>query len=457
MRRLVLSITVALGACGSDAGGGADVADTASDTTQEAITPTSPWTITLVEGERAGRQIQAAVLPNGTPIVASYIEGGAAQGLCYDDQPAGGDRVAWTLRYAEADGDGWRVEDVAAIIHLGAPRGFDLAVDGDGTPVIAALTGEPDAVARYCGANDVGLYRRGGAGEWAIDVAVATSNEAATGEPASDFGTVVGLWPALAYDADGAALVAYKDVHGGGLQGDDFTRADLEIAQSSGGGWSHTAIDWGKGAGDYNAAAFDRQGRPLVLQFNPRDDLQGSARGLWLMRSDDGGATFDSVRLFAGGVSERPSLAVDDDGGVWVAWYDGALGLPMVAHLADPELFGDVDDWDIEDVGDRVYDEGRHPSIAVSPGGTVALAYQRCGRASDGIGDCNPSRDAVVLAWRDGSQWEREIVWEEPDGLCGSYTTLVFAGEEPVVFYQCQVEAGEGFASELRAARRERL
>ncbi|PKN54957.1 MAG: hypothetical protein CVU56_23765 [Deltaproteobacteria bacterium HGW-Deltaproteobacteria-14] len=412
----------------------------------------------MVASGDAGRQLQAAVLPDGSPVVAAYADSGDPGGLCDPATPTAGERTTWALSYAAPDGAGWRVEPVADVLHLGPPRGFDLAVAPDGTPTIAALTGEPATLPPYCGANDLGLYRRGAGGAWTVEVAVAESDEAATQEPASDFGTVVGLWPALAYDPDGNALIAYRDVHGGSLQGDDFTRADLEVAWQAGGAWRHVPVDWGRGAGELNAAAFDGEGRPVLLQVNPRDDLIASERGLWVLRSSDDGATWERFRLFRGGMGERPSLAVDPtDGAVWAAWYDGALGLPYVARLADPGRFEDEAGWEISEIGDHVYDEGRYPSIAVSAAGVVGVAYQRCGRASDGIGDCDPSWDAVVFAWRDGPVWEREVVEDEPDGLCGTYAGLVFAGEAPVVFYQCQVRHGDDFVTELRAARREAL
>jgi len=451
---------LALAACGGDSGASQDDTADVPDTVQsDTVGPTSPWSVAVVARGEVGRQIQAAVTPGGTPVVAAYADGGDDAGLCDPDTPSAGERTTWTLSYAAPDGDGWRVEEVADVLHLGPPRGFDLAVAPDGTPTIAALTGEPATLPPYCGANDLGLYRRGADGSWAVEIAVAESDEAATGEPASDFGTVVGLWPALAFDPGGAPLLAYRDAHGGSLQGDDFTRADLEVAWgTAGGGWRHLAVDWGKGAGQLNAAAFDDEGRPVLIQYNPRDDLISSERGLWALRSDDDGVSWLRYRLFAGGVAERPSLAVDPTSGeVWVAWYDGELGLPYVARLADPGRFEDEAGWEVTEIGDHVYDEGRYPSVAVSPSGVVGVAYQRCGRASDGIGDCDPSRDAVVFAWRDGPVWEREVVEDEDDGLCGNYAGLVFSGEAPVVFYQCLVQRGDTFVTELRAARREAL
>jgi len=461
IRRYYLVVCVALAACG-EASSSADIAADVVETEAEVVVPRSRWTISVVMPSGAGRQLQAAVGPGGEIGVAAYADAGVPDGACGEGE-ASGVRTRWALQYASLGaGNTWSTEEVAGIVHLGATRGFDLAFDGDGTPTIAALTGEP--IPFYCGANDLGLYRRTG-GSWQGEVIVAQSNEAATGEPASDFGSVVGLWPALAYDDTGAALVLYKDVHGGGLQGDDFRRADLEAAWQGGGGWRHLPVDWGEGAGDFNQVAFDGEGRPVVIMFHPRDELTDSKRGLWVLRSADGGATWERVRVFAGGVSERPSLAIDRDATIWVAWYDGEVGLPYVAHLADTATFAESAAWVVQDVGDRVYDEGRQPSLAVSPQGIVALAYQRCGRASDGIGDCNPARDAVVLARRDGDLWEREVVQgageagdaAEDNGLCGNYIGLVFKDEAPIVFYQCQVDQGDGFMSELRAALREAL
>ncbi len=450
-------------ACGGDGGGDAPAADTSARDTgvaRDTATPPPTWTVTTVIGGDQGRQPRAAVLADGTPAVAFLSDGGAEGDLCDPAEPASGPRVVWTLSYAVApEGAAPVVEEVAAIPLLGAPRGLALAVDPAGDPVIAALTGEPSDAPPYCGANDLGLYRREAGGAWVAEAVVSDSGRAVTGEAASDYGTVVGLWPALAFDPTGAAAVLYQDVHGGGLQADDFKRADLELAWGEGAGWRHLPVDWGKGAGDYNALAFDGAGRPLALTYNPREDLTASERGLWLLRSPDGGASWERVRLHDGGTPERPSLAVDPTTGrPWVAWYHGTHGLPYVAALVDEEGFDDRGaGWLVEEVGDHVYDDGVHPSLAVSPGGVVAAAWYRCARASAGLGDCTPADDALVFAWREDGEWIREVVDEGEAGLCGLTPTLVFSGEAAVIFYPCQVLGDDGFETELRVARRRAL
>jgi len=457
--RVIVAIILALSpACGDATSTVADSADTVLTQDADTTQPRPRWTLATIGP--GGRQLRAAVSANGTIAVVHYADQSMAGDIC--SGAGSGDRSLWALRYARLASD-WVESTVTDIVHLGPPRGFAFAFgpaagdgDSDGdVPTIAALLGEP--IPFYCGAHDLGLYRLRDT-TWSSELVVAESNEAATGQAASDFGTVVGLWPALAFDASGAPLIAYKDVHGGGLQGDDFRRADLELAwrTSPTGSWRHLAVEPGLGAGDFIQAAFDSQGRVTMVYFHPRDELTDSRRGLWAIRSADGIA-WERIRLFAGGISERPSLVIDSDDVPWVAWYDGSLGLPMVARLEDDLAFSMLASWTIEDVGDRVYDEGRHPVLAVSTEGLIGLAYQRCGRASDGIGDCNPAQDAVVFAWRDGLIWEREVLEADETGLCGTYTGLAFRGERPTVFYQCLVEGDDGFMAVLKVATREAL
>jgi len=456
-----LVLAAALGSCGGDAAS-SDVQDAADARVDgEVTTPQSPWTTSNVASGSVGRQLQVAISPTGVLAVAFYGDSGEVGGACGANDTS--ERTTWTLSYAALGDGSWRTEEAAKIVHLGPPRGFDLAFAPDGSAQIAALIGEP--IPFYCGANDLGLYRRDNNGDWSGEVVVAESNEALTGEPASDFGSVVGLWPALAFGATGEPIILYKDVHGGGLQGDDFRRADLEAAYREGGGWRHVPVDWGAGAGDFNQVAVDDGGRTVVLMFHPRDELTDSKRGLWVLRSGEGGtwASSERVRVFAGGVSERPSMVVDRKGAIWVAWYDGEVGLPYVARLDEGDDFADEDAWEVRDVGDHVYDEGRQPTLAVSQDGIVALAYQRCGRASDGIGACNPTKDAIVFAWADPDDaniWEREVIADasnDDDGLCGSYIGLVFKGEAPVVFYQCQLKMGDDYDSVINSAARRPL
>ena len=235
------------GLTGCSASGDAGAADAGADT--PAVfdwggPDADPWTVEEVTQGAVGRELDLAVLPGGQPALAYFATEGFDDGPCTEiaeDPPM---RVRWPLSYAQRGADGtWVVERVDDVLLLGIPRGLDLEVSPSGAPTIATMTGTPVAQIRYCGANDVGLYTRGAAGDWPLETAVVDSGQAATGEAASDYGDVVGYWPALAFDPQGNPAVAYKDVHAGGMQSDDFRRADLELAWRRG-GWQALPCRW---------------------------------------------------------------------------------------------------------------------------------------------------------------------------------------------------------------------
>lgn len=418
------------------------------------------WTSSLVDEGGMGMGIRTAASAGGAVGAAWWSTAGRIDGTC--DELGGDqipDRVRWTLRYGAFDGDGWTVEDVAEPLLVGAPRGLALAFAPDGTPTLVAHTGGPVAQIRYCGASDVGVYRRAG-GAWSVETAVATSGEAASGLPASDYGDVVGDWPALAFTSAGDAVIAYKDVHAGGMQSDDFRRADLEVAWQEGSGWRHLPVDMGEGAGSYNALAFDGEGRPVIVFHVATDGLNASRHGVWAARSEDGGATWHEVQLHAGSSAEGPSVVYDSvTDQLLVAWYDASEGFARVGRLVDPASFDDVGaGWSLERVGDPRYDEGYRPSLAVAPDGRVAMAYHRCVKATSGLGSCDPNDDAVVFAWEDGGEWTYEVADAGGAGTCGLYPSLSFdASGRAVVVYQCAAETADGFDLRVYSAVREPL
>jgi hypothetical protein len=422
--------------------------------------PRTRWTSGLIEGGNVGVQPSVATAPDGTVAAAYFVVNGSPDATCQADDA---DAVRFELRYAtfDASTSQWTAESVGDVLLLGQPVGLDLAFEPDGTPLIATLIGEPLrpplVITAYCGAHDAGFYRRGEAG-WTTETVVASSGEAATGDAASDFGEVVGQWPGLAVAADGTAFLAYKDVHAGSIQRDDRERADLEIATRRDGQWSTEAIDFGHGAGDYTTVVITQSGAPAVAWYNPIVDSPD--RGLWVA-VERGIDEWHRMHLGPGAATRAPSMAIEPEtGALLVAWYDAERGRPMFARLDNPRRVADLEHWAIEALGDPVYDEGRHPSVAVDPvQGHVGIAYYRCTRASLGLGDCDPQHDAVVFTWFIEGAWEREIVDQGDTGPCGLDPALAFDVEGlPVVTYACtRRDASGGFELRMEWARRERL
>lgn len=458
----LLSFAALSTGCGDGGGGESD--DPVKDTTpRKPGAMTEKWRHSVIVDADAGLHLRLRYDETAQhPVLAYYETLGMNAGPC-GGSDAVPNRTEWNLVYMEEGTAGWRSETVAQTLSQSAPRGFDLRLSRDGTPAIAAITGDlidmpPNY---YCGANDLGYFERTAPGRWSEVVTVETSGEAASGEPASDAGIVVGYWPALAFDAGGSPAIAYRDVHFGGIQNDDFERADLELARG-GGGWGTEPVEVGVGAGQYTTLHFDDAGRPLIVHYNPVMQELDNRTGLWVMRSEDDGQTWQQVRLFSAPLINPMSAAFDADGRPVIAYYDPGRGLPVLATLTDEAQFESAaDGWSLETIGDSRYDEGYDPSIAFDDDGGLALSYYRCTRTDDSLGSCSAEDDALVFGYRgpDDSDFAYETVDGGEDiGECGRSTQLVFEGPgKPAIAYTCNGRDGDTLLEQIRYARRDTL
>lgn len=432
----------------------------------DAVTPTSPWTQETIATGDVGRHIRVGTIPGDMPSIVYFAtDGVVSDELCTeigDDEPPL--KISWDLSFAWLDAGTWSTELIQEVLLVGPPAGLDYKIAPDGTPSVATMIGEPVELFKWCGANDAGLLQRQAPGSWSSVTAAAESADAPSPLSGSDFGSVVGVWPGLAFDGSGNPVVAYKDTHGGGgLQSIDYKRADLELAWGSspvGGSWSYFGVDQNKGAGNYNQVVFDKQGRIVITFHNPTTNSAKSEHGLWATRSDDGGVTWERVQINEGQNLERPSVVVHPDSGeIWIAYFNVSDGLPYIARNTDPANFESLGaGWEIGPIGDNRFREGAHPSIAVSPDGRVGVAYYRCGRPTDS--SCDPGEDAVVFAWWEDGEWTYEVVDEGEAGLCGMSAALAFKSDgSAFIGYQCAVRIGSSsdFTFEVRVATRKAL
>ncbi len=454
MRATLLVCAVVLGACDDDGGDDTPVKD--AEVTMRPPRPTDDWTIEApIATDGAGLHADLAAGPGGVLGVAWFDTVPETGEACTEVGDSPPDKVFWTLRYAGRDGTAWSTEAAHRVLLLGAPLGLALAFDDEAVPHIATMTGEPLAMQKYCGANDLGLLRRRGEDDWALETVAVSSATAPAGDAASDFGEVVGPWPALAFDADGQPAVAYKDVHSGAIQGDDLTRADVAFAWQTG-GWQHEVVDFGRGAGDYSVLAFDLDGRPVLTWHTPVEHPSESRRGVWVARRGADGA-WAKVRLYEGSTVDGPDVvAHPDTGDLWVSYYEPVAKQPVIRRLAAGADLADADAWEREVVPTEGFDEGRHARRAVAPDGGLAAVWYRCAKAT--AGDCTPDDDAVVVGWRDeAGGWAREVVDAGDRGLCGTYPDLAFEADGRLrVIYQCSRARGASFEFQLETAVRRR-
>lgn len=417
----------------------------------------SKWSTEEVADGGVGLFTKLALAKDG-PVVAYYADKSRTGDPCtaiakINDKETPRNGQLWDLFFSHKVDGIWQKERVSPVLWLDAAIGLDLKISPTGTPTIVTLTGESivSDTLQYCGANDLGYFLRKGEGTWDLRTVVRNSGEAAvSGDTAisSNFGQVVGFWPALAYDSKGNAAVAYRDVHEGGLQSDDFRRADLEIALQTGYSWHAVAVDWGRSAGEYNRLVFDKKNRPVVLYHLPGDSNDFSQQGLWVARSADNGATWQKVRLFPKPVPLQPDIAVDpNDGSLYVVYYNKDSRIIYLATLVDDNAFESSDKgWTFKLFGDPLYDEGRYSSIAIDPDGRIGVAYFRCSKANEtsDVRECAVSEsNALVFAWReigrDGAWTIETIEKGESSVACGQHTSLAFDGEGAAyIAYMCQ-------------------
>ena len=433
------AMMLALGACaapsGSDAvpGGGGETG--AATTARE-----TGWSFATLDDADGGLQLQL-VAGEASAWAAWFATAPTSDGICDEIEVAPPPRERFALRAARVTIAGVEPAlDVAAPVAAVQPAGLDLAIDESGRPALAFTGGEPEG--QYCGAHDAVLASFDGEG-WVSQTAAVDSGDAASGEPASDAGFVVGHWPAVAFDPQGEPAVLYRDVHFGSLQRDDQFRADAELAWKTGGTWQREIVDLGDGGGAHGRLAFDPEGRPVAAYVIPVEKAK-SRLGVWVARLD--GGVWEHVRLHDGDVPDQIGLVVDE-GGITVAFTDTRVRSARLRQLSAGADLSDPGAWSDERVGRGPYDEGRHVSVAIDPDGAPVLAYHVCKRLTDTQTSCNLGDEALVVAAREGDGWSYEVVRSAAGGSCGRYTSLAFdrTGRAWLGF-RCSVEVADGFA-----------
>ena len=449
----------------------------------------------LVETGGVGLHARLALSPGGRLGVAYWssdgTEGEPCEDLMVDDPPL---EVRWRLQFAEwSEETGWEVDEVARPLLLGNPPGLDLDYSRGGQPMISSIAGEAIPDLRYCGGGNLSLFTPSDdpdAEEWDVEYVAEQSNQAMSGEAASDFGFVVGYWPSLAQSDRGAQMIVYQDVHGGSLQRDDLARADLEVAikTSPNGAWSYEVIDLAEGAGIFNQALITPQGDQLALYYISFDAQQAerARQGLWLARRN-GDGMWERGLVFGGPTRGQPSL-IPFGNGVAVAYYDPQSRRPVIAVLDDLSRVADSGAWRRVALGDLKYNEGHSPSLAQLPDGRLAVAWYRCGPAE--VEECRPADDGVIFAYSErpvtgidsaerpaedeegedeaeGSNelatladvaWKIEVVESGEEALCGIDPQLVIdKSQRAWVTWQCsrRSDSQGGFEYRLESARRD--
>lgn len=287
--------------------------------------------------------------------------------------------------------------------------GVSVAFQGSGEPAVAYLGGGADQSAYWFQSDAVVSFRSGGT--WTERLVAARGNEVSCGNPVSDRGFLVGLFPALVFDG-AKGYLAYRDTHDGQFPQQDWNGSDLELAEGGPTSWTKACLQAGgndKRAYGGHTVMVMADGQPALVH----DRIVGAADGpgqdaIFLKRKSDGTWT-TPVSIGIASTQSGPSLAWDSVAG---------FGIAVVERAENALKFTSSQDGVDWTVLDPVYQSGTggwYPSLAFDPvHHEPAIAFYSCSpRSGQSEGSCLSSEDELRVTQRIGGDWRETVVDSE--------------------------------------------
>ncbi len=293
--------------------------------------------------------------------------------------------------------------------------GVAIAFDpSSGEPVVAFLGGANGFVqgqSIFWFQSDAVLSRRN-AGTWTETTIATTGDQVTCGNPVSDRGLLVGLWPALAFDAAGKLYFGYRDGHDGQFPMQDWAGSDVEVwdgmqTPSTGrcvaaGGNNKKAygghLQMVIGANDQPAVIHDQMfgtsdSNGINVNFQKRN-----ADGSWTV---PGGALLNISNTQTGA-----SLAWDPVEGYGIAVTDNATNQLSYINSANGVNWSAVDPVFGSGSG------GWFPSLAMDPiNHEPAIAFYFCSpRSAVAQTGCTTTEDELRIIQRVADHWQEKVV-----------------------------------------------
>ena len=312
-------------------------------------------------------------------------------------------------------------------------------------PTVAFMGGPdrllPDTPSAFWFQHDASLAIRSGT-TW-TEVAARTEGDVCGIRP----GSVVGLWPALRFDATGAVVFVWRDIHSG--QGPaDFTESDLESVE-------------GPLSNLVPSCVVDSLNRPLgfgarlMMVAGPHDETvlvyDGNVRGAETV----GQHVVIQRRTATGWTSPVIVLwSLDTETGPQVAW-DPTVGY-AVAAIRDRSVFYrrsfDGTAWENDEM--VLLSAAWSPSLAIDPvAHEPSIAFYHCVAAPDsGVPDCQTSEDRLGVISRRGGDWAWTPVTVDEEGGWSPKLGFFATGKRVIAYRVANTTDGSARAGVLKLA-----
>lgn len=283
-------------------------------------------------------------------------------------------------------------------------------------PTVAFLGGPdrflPNGPSVFWFQHDASLATRAGS-SW-TEVAAATLGDicAPVGSPMG--ASIVGLWPALRFEATGRAVFAWRDIHFA-QNTTDYTGSDLESMEGPLGALTPRCV----------FAGFDTKpgrGARLMMTAGPNDETV-LVYDQNVKTADGVGADVVLQRRTSTGWSAPQVVLVSPDAmtGPQVGW-DAVEGY-AVAAIRDSVLTyrrsSDGATWDAEETVVSSGSGGWYPSLAMDlVNHEPSIAFYDCSTTSNvPVTGCQTSQDALKLTRKGGGRWQTPITVDAEGGV----------------------------------------
>ena len=278
-----------------------------------------------------------------------------------------------------------------------------------GEPIMSYLGGAAGGV--YWFQSDAVINRRSGGSTWTETVVATDGNQITCGNPVSDRGFLVGLWPAMVFDSTKKLYLAYRDGHAGQFPMQDWAASDVELWEGGLPPTTGTCLAQGgnnKDAwGGHNQLALGAGDQPAIIydQMYGTPDTNG-INVIFQKRSANGAWTAPGALLTVSNTQTGAALAYDPQEGFGIASIDRATDQLSYTHSVNGTS------WSALESVFGAGSGGWYPSLAMDPKNhEPAIAFYTCSpRSSVNESSCLTTEDTLMVTQRVVGTWRQTQV-----------------------------------------------
>lgn len=304
-----------------------------------------------------------------------------------------------------------------------------------GEPVMAYLGGAAGFVmgeSIFWFQSDAVINQRTNGTTWTETVIATTGNQVSCGNPVSDRGLLVGLWPALAYDSTGKLFYGYRDGHDGQFPQQDWSGSDVEIWEGVPPGTGVCGAQGGNNKDAYGGhlqMVIGPNDQPAIIhdQMFGTSDANG-INVIFQKRTAAGWNPPTGTLINVSNTQTGASLAYDPTEGFGIAVVDRGSNQLSYTNSLNGTTWNAIQ---------PVYGAGSggwYPSLAMDPiNHEPAIAFYNCSpRGSVADTACTTTEDSLVISQRIAGVWRETEV--DPEGGWGPKIGFFASGKRFVVY-----------------------